>query len=102
LSEGAWRDNEIAPKFLHVTQNETERMIRLVNDLLQLSKMDSKDYVLNKSSIDFCKFFHHIIDRFEMSKDQNVEFVRKIPDTKIIVDIDQDKITQVLDNIISN
>src|SRR5690606_25558959 len=63
LSEGAWRDNEIAPKFLHVTQNETERMIRLVNDLLQLSKMDSKDYVLNKSSIDFCKFFHHIIDR---------------------------------------
>ena len=55
LSEGAWRDNEIAPKFLHVTQNETERMIRLVNDLLQLSKMDSKDYVLNKSSIDFCR-----------------------------------------------
>ena len=36
LSEGAWQDKEIAPNFLNVAQNETERMIRLVNDLLQL------------------------------------------------------------------
>lgn len=102
LSEGAWKDKEIAPRFLNVTQNETERMIRLVNDLLQLSKMDSKDYVLNKARLDFSRFFNHIIDRFEMSKDRNVEFVRKIPKTQIMVNIDQDKITQVLDNIISN
>src|SRR5699024_2439335 len=33
LTDGAWEDKEIAPKFLSVTQNETERMIRLVNDL---------------------------------------------------------------------
>lgn len=44
LADGAWQDEEIAPNFLEVTRNETERMIRLVNDLLQLSKMDSKDY----------------------------------------------------------
>ena len=37
-----------------------------------------------------------------MSKDQNVEFVRKIPTQELFVEIDQDKITQVLDNIISN
>lgn len=48
LTDGAWQDKEIAPNFLDVTQNETERMIRLVNDLLQLSKMDSSDYQLNK------------------------------------------------------
>ncbi|MCU4670959.1 cell wall metabolism sensor histidine kinase WalK, partial [Bacillus paralicheniformis] len=34
LAEGAWQDPNIAPRFLNVTQNETERMIRLVNDLL--------------------------------------------------------------------
>ena len=33
LSDGAWMDKEIAPNFLNVAQNETERMIRLVNDL---------------------------------------------------------------------
>ncbi|KON83268.1 histidine kinase [Rossellomorea marisflavi] len=102
LAEGAWQDENIAPRFLDVTQNETERMIRLVNDLLQLSKMDSKDYRFNRDWMDFIGFFHKIIDRFEMSKNQDVRFVRILPDQALFVEIDQDKITQVLDNIISN
>jgi two-component system, OmpR family, sensor histidine kinase VicK len=102
LAEGAWQDEEIAPRFLSVTQDETERMIRLVNDLLQLSKMDSKDYRFNKEWIEFVGFFHQIIDRFEMSKNQNVDFKRQLPESALFVDIDKDKLTQVLDNIISN
>lgn len=43
-----------------------------------------------------------IIDRFEMTKEQHVEFIRNLPDRDLYVEIDQDKITQVLDNIISN
>lgn len=102
LADGAWKDEEIAPNFLDVTQNETERMIRLVNDLLQLSKMDSKDYRLSKDWIDFIFFYNRIIDRFEMTKQQNVTFERKLPDHSAFVEIDEDKLTQVLDNIISN
>ncbi|MBN8194101.1 cell wall metabolism sensor histidine kinase WalK [Bacillus sp. NTK074B] len=102
LAEGAWQDETIAPQFLDVTQNETERMIRLVNDLLQLSKMDSKDYRFNKDWVDFILFFHKIIDRFEMTKNINVTFKRYLPDKALFVEVDQDKITQVLDNIISN
>jgi two-component system, OmpR family, sensor histidine kinase VicK len=102
LAEGAWQDEDIAPQFLNVTQTETERMIRLVNDLLQLSKMDSKDYRFNKDWVDFILLFHRIIDRFEMTKNLNVTFERYLPDEAMFVEIDQDKITQVLDNIISN
>jgi two-component system, OmpR family, sensor histidine kinase VicK len=102
LAEGAWQDKDIAPKFLEVTQTETERMIRLVTDLLQLSKMDSKDYLLSKEWVNFIPFFHRIIDRFELTKNQNVSFSRKLPDFTIFVEIDEDKMTQVLDNIISN
>src|SRR5690606_24164972 len=47
LADGAWKDENIAPHFVEVAQTETERMIRLVNDLLKLSKMDSREYVLN-------------------------------------------------------
>jgi two-component system, OmpR family, sensor histidine kinase VicK len=102
LAEGTWQDKEIAPRFIQVVQNETERMIRLVNDLLQLSKLDSKDYKLNKSWINFSAYFHKVIDRFELTKKENIKFVRKIPREAIFIEVDEDKITQVLDNIISN
>ena len=50
----------------------------------------------------FVQFFMRIIDRFEMSKSQNVEFSRLLPEKSYYVDIDTDKLTQVMDNIISN
>lgn len=55
LEEGAWQDKELAPSFLSVTREETERMIRLVNDLLQLSKMDNEsDQLRKKLSTSIC------------------------------------------------
>lgn len=102
LAEGAWQDEEIAPNFLEVTRNETERMIRLVNDLLQLSKMDSRDYQIKKEWVDFVVYFNRIIDRFELSKERNVKFKRTLPNHDIFIEMDEDKLTQVLDNIISN
>ncbi|WP_347548229.1 cell wall metabolism sensor histidine kinase WalK [Pseudalkalibacillus hwajinpoensis] len=102
LQEGALQDPEIAPRFLSVTQNETERMIRLVNDLLQLSKMDKKEYRLEFTEVDFVEMFDHVLDRFEMSKRENIKIVRQLPRVSIYTKVDKDKMTQVLDNIISN
>ncbi|WP_203364005.1 cell wall metabolism sensor histidine kinase WalK [Bacillus sp. REN10] len=102
LADGAWQDPDIAPHFLEVTQTETERMIRLVNDLLQLSKFDSRDFQLTKKEVNFTRFYNRIIDRFEMTKAQDVTFKRELPKYPMYVEIDTDKLTQVLDNIISN
>lgn len=102
LAEGAWKNEEIAPSFLNVTQTETERMIRLVNDLLKLSRMDSNEYELNTEWVEFNHFFDSIIERFEFSKSQNVHFKRLLPSADLFVEIDTDKMTQVIDNIISN
>ncbi|EAC4443768.1 cell wall metabolism sensor histidine kinase WalK [Listeria monocytogenes] len=102
LSDGAWEDKEIAPRFLEVTQNETERMIRLVNDLLKLPRMDGGREQLEKSFVNFTDFFNHIIDRFEMMKKETIMFKRHIPREPVIIEIDEDKVMQVLDNIISN
>ncbi|MDC3418492.1 cell wall metabolism sensor histidine kinase WalK [Aquibacillus salsiterrae] len=102
LTDGAWENKEIAPKFLDVTQNETERMIRLVNDLLQLSKMDHKEQTIYKERVNIMPFFHHILDRFEMNKKENIVIERQMPKENVFLWIDKDKITQVVDNIISN
>ncbi|BBO00424.1 MULTISPECIES: cell wall metabolism sensor histidine kinase WalK [Sporolactobacillus] len=102
LQDGAVEDPALASKFLGVTQRETERMIRLVNDLLQLSRLDSKDYKIHLERTDYITFCQSIMDRFEMSKKQNIEFVRQFPKGSFYVLIDRDKLTQVIDNIISN
>ncbi|MDQ0257590.1 two-component system sensor histidine kinase VicK [Evansella vedderi] len=103
LADGAIEDPEVAPRFIHVTQTETERMIRLVNDLLQLSKMDSKDYHMNFASINLPQFVDQIMERFEMStKNESITFKHKIPDRDMFVYGDRDKLTQLMDNILSN
>ena len=102
LTEGAWKDEKIAPKFLEVTQNETERMIRMVNDLLQLSKMDADEHPMHKEEVEFVDYFHQVINRFEMNLPETITMERELPNKKYYVWIDKDKMTQVLDNIISN
>ncbi len=102
LAEGAWQDKNLAPKFLNVTQTETERMIRLVTDLLQLSKMDNKDYQLNFRKVNLTEMMQQVIDRFEMSKSEKISFDKHLYNKPLPVRIDPDKIIQVLDNIISN
>ncbi|WP_408608667.1 cell wall metabolism sensor histidine kinase WalK [Exiguobacterium flavidum] len=102
LAEGAYQDEELAPRFLETTQNETERMIRLVNDLLQLSKMDSKEYKMNKVRFDYIQFLSDIIDRHDMTKPEKIRFRRKIMKRKVYVRADQDKMIQVVDNILTN
>jgi len=102
LSDGAVEDESLRSKFLRVTQNETERMIRLVNDLLRLSKLDAEDPNFNKQTTNYIAFLKGIIDRFEMSKEQHIHFVLKLPMGSIYTYLDRDKMTQVIDNVISN
>src|SRR5699024_6410831 len=102
LTDGAWQDENIAPKFLGVDQNETERMIRMVNNLLQLFSMDSKEYSIHKERLDFVAYFHEVIDQFDMNAPEHITLQRELPKKTSYVWMDKDKMTQMLDNIISN
>jgi len=102
LGDGAWQDENIAPKFLQVTQEETERMIRLVNDLLQLSRMDQKEYTLHRRRTNFIDYFHRVIERFQMNLSENITLKHDIPKGPLYVWLDEDKMTQVIDNIMTN
>ncbi len=102
LSDGAMQNEALSNKFLTVVQDETERMIRMVNDLLNLSRMESGNSALSLQWTDFSRFLSKIIDRFELSIERGVTFKREIPSTSVFVEIDRDKIIQVVDNIISN
>ncbi|MCW1073480.1 cell wall metabolism sensor histidine kinase WalK, partial [Streptococcus anginosus] len=87
LEDGAWQDDEIAPRFLKVTREETERMSRLVEDLLQLSRMDSEVEEINKEVVNFNMFLENIIDRFTITFKDEVVFTKNIPNKPIYSEI---------------
>lgn len=107
LSDGAWRDEKIAPQFLDVIQSESNRMIRMIANLLDLSKMDGGQITLQTDYVDLKRIINHILDRlvFTLESDSNAgnyHFVREFTTRDIYVDIDQDRMTQVIDNILNN
>ena len=108
LVDGAWESKEIAPGFLKVIETETDRMMRMITDLLNLSRMDQNRLGLEKEFINMNELVLHIVNRFEMVlqsepyREKNYRILTDITQRDLWVELDQDKITQVLDNIINN
>ena len=111
LNDGAWKDPEVAPSFLKVTQDETQRMIRMINDLLSLSRMDSGTSKLELELVNLNELYNYILDRFDMmlkSDDahekgkKSYSIRRDFTKRELWVEIDTDKFMQVVDNIINN
>ncbi|OIK42132.1 PAS domain-containing sensor histidine kinase [Pediococcus acidilactici] len=108
LVDGAWKDPNVAPNFLKVTQEETDRMMRMINDLLNLSRMDLGTARLDKEYVNLNELFNHILDRFDMilkngeKSEKNYSIKRDFTRRDIWVEVDTDKIQQVLDNIMNN
>ncbi|MGX7112190.1 ATP-binding protein [Gemella cuniculi] len=101
LEEGVINDKKLAPEFIDTIHKETNRMIRMVNELMQLGKMDIKEEHYEKEFIDINKLIERIANRFELTHPEK-NFIKHIPKTPIFVEGDQDKLTQVFDNIMNN
>jgi two-component system sensor histidine kinase VicK len=108
LIDGAWEDKDIAPEFLKVISTETDRMIRMITDLLNLSRMDQGKQELNLEFVSINELVAHIIDRFEVVlkseqyRNKKYKIERDFTQRTLWVEIDQDKFIQVIDNIMNN
>lgn len=108
LQEGAIEDPEVTKSFLAVAQDETTRMIHMINDLLELSRMDSGTMKLETEYVNVGELFNYILNRFDMiiANDDKPEkyytIKREITNSQIWVELDTSKFTQVVDNIMNN
>ena len=105
LDEGALSE-PVAPDFIKVSLDETNRMMRMVTDLLHLSRIDNATSHLDVELINFTAFITFILNHFDQIRGQDeekkYELVRDYPITSVWIEIDTDKMTQVIDNILNN
>ncbi|KAA0963888.1 cell wall metabolism sensor histidine kinase VicK [Streptococcus cristatus] len=105
LDDGALSE-PVAPDFVKVSLTETNRMMRMVTDLLSLSRIDNDTSHLDVELTNFTAFITYILNRFDKIKNQDetkkYEIIRDYSITPIWVEIDTDKMTQVIDNIMNN
>lgn len=108
LDEGALKE-EIAPSFIKVSLDETNRMMRMISDLLNLSRIDNQVTQLAVEMTNFTAFMTSILNRFDLVRTQNTsgtgktyDIVRDYPLTSIWLEIDNDKMTQVIENVLNN
>ncbi len=102
LLEGAYQDKDLALHFLQVMDRETNRMIRLIRDLLQLSRFDAGYERLRRESVSIQEVINGLAERFALlAFEAEVQFVVNAPD-RAVVNIDRDRFDQVLDNVVSN
>lgn len=88
---------------LKIVLDESKRLSRLVNELLNISRLESGNFKIEKESFDICELVRLTIIKFEtqiVNNNLNVEL--EIPNEEVLVYADSDAITQVLTNLIAN
>lgn len=81
----------------------TTRMLNLINDLLDISAIESGQLKLELQPVDLAPFLKETLANHELTaKSKSIEIVGKIPDSLPAIEMDTRRITQVIDNLISN
>lgn len=94
---------EMHEKYLHIVLNETERLTKLTNGLLQLNNLNTKGMVLNKTDFDINQIIRNTAAAFEgICKSKMIGIQLILTGDYLTVHADVDKIQQVLYNLLDN
>jgi two-component system phosphate regulon sensor histidine kinase PhoR len=102
LLAGAMDDKETARSFLQIIYDESERLNRLIGDILELSKIESKRVPPRFSPLDLGKFIEQSLRtmRGEAAK-KGIRLTMEVEDD-LYIEADEDRLRQILINLLSN
>lgn len=90
-------------KYLRIVLNESQRMIKMTNDILELNKMEEGNLPLKKMEFDIHEMIRDLLDNFEQVTKEKEVHVNVILDRKDqIVFADPEKIARVVQNLLDN
>jgi two-component system phosphate regulon sensor histidine kinase PhoR len=96
-------DPEATDRFLEIMESEAQRMARLINDLLALSKVESDEHIRPEGMVDIGKLLIQVSDILSVgAKDRDIDIVVQNNTSNSLVLGDQDELTQVFQNLINN
>ena len=85
------------------TQSNIDRLTRLIDDLLDVSKIEAGKMILRRRSVDLCDIIRRIQQSFEsQAQAKSIELTAQLPDDPLKLFVDDDKITQIFSNLLSN
>lgn len=96
-------DKPTREKFLDIIYVESERLTRLINDILTLSELENKDYSINFEKIDVNKAIEEIYHIMEpAAKGKKINLILDLGRSEIFIYGDRDKFKQMMINLVDN
>ncbi len=103
LLDGANEEPEVARQFLEIIYHETKRLSRLIDELLNLSRIEDPKFVLNRQHVDMANLIKRTAAMFKhRAKEKNIAIKIEIADNLPVVQGDPDMLRQVLINLMDN
>ncbi|NLZ53732.1 MAG: cell wall metabolism sensor histidine kinase WalK [Thermoanaerobacteraceae bacterium] len=103
LLDGAMEEKELSRQFMSVINNEADRMTRLVNNLLELSRLDNRETRWDLKPMDPVTILNEVITKMKVNIQRKGQILEvNMPQKSPEVFVDKDKIEQVFQNILSN
>ncbi len=102
MLEGLAESEEQREEYLQIIVKESERMKRLVHDLLDLAQLEGEAYPLKKNLYPFAQQIEDVLISYRPKmREQGITLVTEL-DPEIIIHADHDRITQVISNLVDN
>jgi two-component system phosphate regulon sensor histidine kinase PhoR len=103
LLDGAMNDKRALKEFLTIILKESDRLQSLINDLLELSKIENQDFKLHIGPFDILQSLNDVIALLtNKAAAKNITLQLQCSENKVVVEADIHRIKQVFINLIGN
>jgi two-component system, OmpR family, phosphate regulon sensor histidine kinase PhoR len=104
LLGGALTNEAVNTKFLNNTSRNVDRLVNLLDDLDEISKLESGELKINKSSFVIQELYKEVAESLSIKKEEKKIrcIVKKGCEFPLVVNADKEKIRQVMINLIDN
>jgi len=88
---------------LEIIQKNTDRLLKLVNELLDFRRVEAKDIQVSYMHVDLVEIIRGVIKRFSPTANiQNIEIIEELYDESFMADVDVEIFTKILSNLLNN